>query len=159
MSEQKQMNKGLFIVLLIVFFPAAIVYYIVTHKKPQALPKSGYILMLVSAGIWTVNGLYRLIQLSSKVDAISGLMFGLPGFILGGGLVALTIFGKGKKLFSTIYLVAIIALPVLSLVIGFFGYYSLAVIGSIVGIIGGVNEVKYNAWLETKDNATVTENE
>ena len=148
MSEQKQMNKTLFIILLIVFFPAAIVYYIVTHKNPNATPKSGYIPMLVSAGIWAATGLYRLIQLSGKVDYISGLMFGLPGFILGAGLIALVIFGKGKKLYNTIYLVAIIALPVLSLVTGWFGYYMVAVIGSIVGIVGAINEAKYTAWVE-----------
>lgn len=142
MSEQKKMNTGLFIVLLIVFFPAAIVYYIVTHKKPSA-PKSGYIPMLVSAGIWAVNGLYRLIQLSSKVDATSGLMFGLPGVIIGAGLVALVIFGKGKKLFSTIYLATTVALVVLCFATGWFGYYVISVIGSIVGIVGGINEMKY----------------
>lgn len=151
MSEQKKMNKGLFILLIIVFFPAAIVYYISCNKKPDAIPKSGYVLTLVSAGIWAANGLYRLIQLSSKVDAISGLMFGLPGVIIGAGLIALVIFGKGKKLFSTIYLAATIALLVICLVTGLYGYYIFAVLGSIVGIIGGVKEVKYNAWLENKD--------
>ena len=146
MSEQKKMNKTLFIVLLIVCFPAAIIYYIVCNKKPSTNPpKSGYIPMLVSAGIWAVNGLYRLIQLSVKVDATSGFMFGLPGLILGAGLIALVIFGKGKKLYNTIYLVAIIALPVLSLVTGWSGYYLVAVIGSIVGIVGAINEAKYIA--------------
>ena len=157
MSEQKQMNKALFIVLLIVFFPAAIIYAIVCNKKPQEGPidlsqKTGFITSLVGASIWAANGLYRLIQLSIKVDATSGLMFGLPGVILGAALIALVLFGKNKKLFSIIYLVTIIALVVLSLAIGFFGYYSIAVIGSIVGIFGGIRAIKYNTWLENKEN-------
>jgi hypothetical protein len=157
MSEQKQMNKALFIVLLIVFFPAAIVYAVVCNKKPQEGPidlsqKTGFVTSLVGASIWAVNGLYRLIQLSIKVDATSGFMFGLPGVIVGAALIALVLFGKNKKLFSIIYLVAIIALDVISLVIGFFGYYSIAIIGSIVGIFGGIRAIKYNAWLETKEN-------
>ena len=157
MSEQKQMNKVLFVVLLIVFFPAAIVYAIVCNKKPQEGPidlskKTGFVTSLVGASIWAVNGLYRLIQLSVKVDTTSGLMFGLPGVILGAALIALVLFGKNKKLFSIIYLVTIVALVVLSLAIGFFGYYSIAVIGSIVGIFGGVRAIKYNAWLESKNN-------
>lgn len=146
MSEQKKMNKTLFIVLLIVCFPAAIIYYIVCNKKPSTNPpKSGYIPMLVSAGIWAANGLYTFFLLIGKVDATSGFMFGLPGIIVGAGLIALVIFGKGKKLYNTIYLVAIIALPVLSLVTGWSGYYLVAVIGSLVGIVGAINEAKYIA--------------
>lgn len=149
MSEQKQMNKTLFIILLIVCFPAAIIYYIVCHKKPSTNPaKSGYIPMLVSAGIWAANGLYRLIQLSIKVDLIGGLMYGLPGVIIGAGLIALVIFGKGKKKFTTIYLAATIALVVLCLVTGFYGYYIFSVIGAIVGIVGAINESKYIDWSE-----------
>ena len=157
MSEQKKMNKALFIVLLIVFFPAAIVYAIVCNKKPQEGPvdltnKTGFITSLVGAGIWAANGLYRWIQLSSKVDATSGLMFGLPGVIVGAALIALVLLGKNKKLFSIIYLALTVALVVFCLVSGWFGYYSIALIGSIVGIFGGIRAIKYNAWLEKKDN-------
>lgn len=157
MSEQKKMNKALFIVLLIVFFPAAIVYAIICNKKPQEDPvdltnKTGFITSLVGAGIWAANGLYRWIQLSTKVDATSGLMFGLPGVILGAALIALVLLGKNKKLFSIIYLALTVALVVFCLVSGWFGYYSIALIGSIVGIFGGIRAIKYNAWLEKKDN-------
>ena len=157
MSEQKKMNKALFIVLLIVFFPAAIVYAIVCNKKPQEGPvdltnKTGFITSLVGAGIWAANGLYRWIQLTNKVDTTSGLMFGLPGVIVGAALIALVLLGKNKKLFSIIYLALTVALVVFCLVSGWFGYYSIALIGSIVGIFGGIRAIKYNAWLEKKDN-------
>ncbi len=157
MSEQKKMNKGLFIVLLIVFFPAAIVYAIVCNKKPQEGPvdltnKTGFITSLVGAGIWAGNGIYTLILLSTKVDATSGLMFGLPGVILGAALVALVLLGKNKKLFSIIYLALTVALVVFCLVSGWSGYYLIATIGSVVGIFGGIRAIKYNAWLEKKDN-------
>lgn len=151
------MNKALFIVLLIVFFPAAIVYAIVCNREPKEGPidltnKTGFITSLVSAGIWAANGIYTWIQLSTKVDATSGLMFGLPGVIVGAALIALVLLGKNKKLFSIIYLALIVALPVFCLISGWSGYYFVATITSVVGIFGGIRAVKYNAWLEKKDN-------
>ena len=152
--EQKKLNKGLLIVLIIVFFPAAIIYATVATRKPQdevdMTGKSGFITRLIGAAAWIGNGIYRLIQLSTKVDATSGLMFGLPGVILGGALLAVVLLGKDKKAFNIIYLVATIALDVLCLVTGFFGYYSIAVIASVVGIFGGVRGIKYSAWLANK---------
>lgn len=157
MSEQKKMNKALFIVLLIVFFPAAIVYAIVCNKKPQEGPvdltnKTGFITSLVGAAIWAGNGIYVFILLVGKVDLTSGLMFGLPGIIVGGALVALALLGKNKKLFSIIYLSLTVALVLFCIISGWFGYYSVATICSVIGIFGGIRAVKYNAWLEKKDN-------
>lgn len=152
--EQKKLNKGLLIVLIIVFFPAAIIYAIVATRKPQGevdmTGKSGFITRIIGAAAWAGNGIYRLIQLSVKVDATSGLMFGLPGVILGGALLAVVLLGKDKKLFSVIYLVATIVLDVVCFVTGFFGYYLIAIILSIVGIVGGVRGIKYSAWLANK---------
>ena len=152
--EEKKLNKGLLIVLIIVFFPAAIIYAIVATRKPQSeidmTGKSGFITRLIGAAAWAGNGIYRLIQLSTKVDATSGLMFGLPGVILGGALLAVVLFGKDKKQFSVIYLVATLALDVLCLVVGLFGYYSIAIIISVVGIFGGVRGIKYSSWLANK---------
>ncbi len=155
--QEKKLNKGLLILLIIVFFPAAIVYAIVaTRKKPDGpvdmTGKSGFITRLIGAVAWCGNGIYRLIQLSTKVDATSGFMFGLPGVIVGGALIALVLLGKDKKLFNIIYLVLTIVLDVFCLVSGWYGYYLIAVILSVVGIFGGIRGIKYSAWLAAKGN-------
>ena len=157
MEEKKKLNKGLLIVLIIVFFPAAIIYAIVATRKTSEGPvdltgKSGFITRLIGAVAWCGNGIYRLIQLSTKVDATSGLMFGLPGVIVGGALIALVLLGKDKKLFSIIYLVTTLVLDVFCLISGWYGYYLIAIIVSVIGIFGGIRGIKYSAWLANKEN-------
>ncbi len=152
MAEKKKLNKPLLIVLIIVFFPAAIVYAIVAGKKKtegavDLSKKSGFITKLVCAGIWAVNGIYRLIQLSMYVDATSGLMFGLPGVVIAGVLFALAFLSKEKKQYNIIYLTFLGVVLVVCIVTGMYGYLLYGMLGSIVGIFGGIRGIKYSDWV------------
>lgn len=126
----KKMNVGLFIVLLIVFFPAAIVYAIVSNveSKPNA-NLNGHKARMVTAILWILN---------SAGLMIIYWLYGLPTVVTGAVMLACELKNKNsknKKLLIGYIVSFVLTIAVVSYT-GFIVYCIPAAVVSLVGLVG-----------------------
>ena len=124
----KKMNVGLFIVLLIVFFPAAIIYAIVTNVEPKPHLK-GHTARMINAIVWILNGLGLMIIHP---------LYGLPVVVPGVAMLVCELKNKNSKNKNLIYgyiagLVVTIAVVAYT---GFFVYCLASLVATLIGIVG-----------------------
>ena len=148
-NQKKKFNVLVFILLLLVFFPAAIIYAIRALANPNAKPKNGFISRLV----YCIGALLNVAIMLSFDDMIIYMAAPLVVFL---AMLAMTILGKVKadklKLFTIIYtaLLVLIMIPILS-----FGFW-LYLLGTLIllpfAIVGIVRGLGYPAamakWTE-----------
>ncbi len=137
--KKKKLNVALFVVLLIVFFPAAFVYLIINKTQPDVPRKythNGYIAKLIASILWIVNS--AIFMFFVPLYAVFGLISGII-------LLVLTILEKkmGKKFFNIIYLLleAVLLVPFF---MGFWAYFFGGYLGMFVfGIVGPIRGLRY----------------
>ena len=168
-QTKTKLNTGLFVILLLVFFPAAIGYAVSVSYKNSRVgkpPLNGFISKLIYPGASLVNAIILLPM------AEEFFLYLITPIIMFAAMLVLTFLDKGKntKLFNALYLAAA---AIAFADIAFFGLW-LYMLGAIItlpfGIVGAVRGLKYNSALlsyeaskaeatEATDNETIEESE